>query len=86
MSYKLVYTRRAAKDISKLHGSVKEKIRKILEKYAENPFLYARKMTDPTLGTYRFRIGEYRVIFDIEDNKIIVLRLGHRRDIYRSSK
>ena len=83
MGYELVYTRRAVKDISKLQQNVKERIKKALEKYAEDPLFYARKMADPTLGTYRFRIGEYRVIFDIEKDKLIVLRLGHRREIYR---
>ena len=83
MCYELVYTRRAAKDISKLQQNVKERIKKALEKYAEDPLFYARKMADPTLGTYRFRIGEYRVIFDIEEDKLIVLRLGHQREIYR---
>jgi len=38
---------------------------------------------DPALGTYRFRIGDYRVIFDIEGKDIVALRVGHRRDIYR---
>ncbi|MBW2067248.1 MAG: type II toxin-antitoxin system RelE/ParE family toxin, partial [Deltaproteobacteria bacterium] len=32
---------------------------------------------DPALGTYRFRIGDYRVIFDIEGKDIVVLRVGH---------
>ena len=44
---------------------------------------YASKLTDPSLGTYRFRIGDYRVIFDIEGEEIVVLRVGHRKDIYR---
>ncbi|MDH4220892.1 MAG: type II toxin-antitoxin system RelE/ParE family toxin [Candidatus Aminicenantes bacterium] len=35
------------------------------------------------MGGYRFRIGDYRVIFDIEGNEIGVLRVGHRREIYR---
>lgn len=51
--------------------------------YAQSPFDYAKKMVDPALGTYRFRIGEYKVIFDVEGNKIVVLRVGHRRKIYR---
>jgi mRNA interferase RelE/StbE len=38
-------------------------------------------MTD--LGSYRFRIGDYRVIFDVEGANLIVLRVGHRREIYR---
>lgn len=39
----------------------------------------------PALGGYRFRIGDYRVIFDLEgeDEDIVVLRVGHRSLIYR---
>lgn len=40
-------------------------------------------MVDPRLGTYRFRIGDYRIIFDIEGEEIVILRIGHRREIYR---
>ncbi len=36
-----------------------------------------------SLGSYRFRIGDFRVIFDIEKDEIVVLRVGHRREIYR---
>jgi len=35
------------------------------------------------LGSWRFRVGDYRVVFDIEGKKIIVLRVGHRREVYR---
>ena len=84
MGYKLVYTQRSAKEISKLSSDIKERIRKSLEKYADDPFLYAKKMVDSTLGTYRFRVGDYRIIFDIEDDEIIILRVGKREDIYRN--
>jgi mRNA interferase RelE/StbE len=40
-------------------------------------------LTDPEIGTYRFRIGDYRVIFDLEGNDVIVLRVRHRKEIYR---
>ena len=83
MRHKIVYTSRAAKDISKLDAVTKERIGVTLERYAEAPLDYARKMVDPILGTYRFRIGDYRVIFDIEGDEIIILCLGHRREIYR---
>jgi len=32
---------------------------------------YAEKLTNPILGTYRFRIGDYRVIFDLEGNQVV---------------
>jgi len=78
-----VYTHRAARDIGELEVNVKKRIGKALKRYAEEPLRYASKLTDPALGTYRFRIGDYRVVFDIEDEDIVVLRVGHRRDIYR---
>ena len=83
MKYRLVYTHRASRDIRGLEKNVKKRIGKALKRYGEEPLKYASKLTDPALGTYRFRIGDYRVIFDIEGEEIVVLRVGHRRDIYR---
>jgi mRNA interferase RelE/StbE len=83
LKYRLVYTHRAARDISGLEANVQKRIGKALNRYVEEPLQYASKLTDAALGTYRFRIGDYRVVFDIEDESIVVLRAGHRRDIYR---
>jgi len=83
MDYKIVFTKRAMRDISKLEPEVKGKIGDALERYGRDPLNYARKMIDPSLGSYRFRIGDYRVIFDVEGDEIVVLRVGHRREIYR---
>jgi mRNA interferase RelE/StbE len=83
LKYNLVYTHRASKDIRRFEKNVKKRIGKALERYSEKPLKYATRLIDSELGMYRFRIGEYRVIFDIEDEKIIVLRVGHRKDIYR---
>ena len=83
MNYKLVYTRRASKDIQKLEKNVKKRIGKALERYSEKPLKYASALINSELGMYRFRIGDYRVIFDIDKENIVVLRVGHRKDIYR---
>jgi len=83
MNYNLVYTRRAEKDIKKLDSSIKSRIGNALLKLQDNPLLYSDKLSDPALGTYKFRIGDYRVIFDIEGNDVVVLRVGHRREIYK---
>ena len=85
MRYNLVYTRRAIKDIEKLETNVKQRIGKTLLRYEGNPLSYSEKLIDPKLGSYRFRIGDYRVIFDIEGKDIVVLRVGHRRDIYKKA-
>lgn len=71
------------KDISRLQPGVKERIGDALTRYSKDPLGYARRMVDPSLGSYRFRVGDYRVIFDLEGDEIIVLRVGHRKEIYR---
>ena len=83
MKYKILYTRRAAKDISKLEWKIKNRIKKALEECMEAPQNSARKMVNPSLGDYRLRVGDYRVIFDLQDDEIIILRIGHRREIYK---
>lgn len=84
MGYQLVYTKRAVKDIQRLDRVAKQRIKTALEKYCEDPLRFAHKLTNPALGTYRFRVGNYRVIFDLEEDTLIILRVGHRKDIYRS--
>ena len=81
--FKVVITDRALKDIDNLTQDVKKRIASKLKEYSNDPLNYSRKLTDPKIGTYRFRIADYRVIFDIEDETIIVLRIGHRKDIYK---
>jgi mRNA interferase RelE/StbE len=83
MEYEIIFTERAAKDISKLEPEIKERIGDALSRYCKNPLSYARRMVDPSLGSYRLRVGDYGVIFDLEDDRVIVLRVGHRREICR---
>lgn len=83
MSYRLVYTQRASKDIQKLEPKVKSRIGKALLRFEFDPLCFAKKLTNASLGTYRFRVGDYRIIFDLEGDEIVVLRVGHRSDIYK---
>ena len=83
MNFNLVYTRRALRDVRALESSVRSRIGKTLLRFREDPLKHAEKITDSKLGSYRFRIGDYRVIFDLEGDDVVILRIGHRRDIYR---
>ena len=83
MNFQLVYTKRALKDIQKLDKRSKTRIKNALEVYSLNPYSHLEKLTNYVIGSYRFRIGNYRVIFDVEGNQIIILRVGHRKDIYK---
>ena len=83
MKHRLVYTRRAVRDIKALDARIKQRIGSALKRYEENPLGFAERLTNSKLGTFRFRIGNYRVIFDLEGKDIVVLRVGHRKEIYR---
>jgi mRNA interferase RelE/StbE len=85
LSYRLVYTRKAVRDIGRLDAGVKRRIGTTLLRFKDNPLQYAEPLTDPELGNYRFRIGDHRVIIDMEADDIVVLRVGHRKEIYKRS-
>ncbi|MGR3293272.1 MAG: type II toxin-antitoxin system RelE family toxin [Candidatus Scalindua sp.] len=78
-----MYTLREPSKIQHLDNNVKKRIGKALIGYREYPLKKAEKLTDFAYGTYKFRIGDYRIIFDIEDRDIVILRVGHRREIYK---
>jgi mRNA interferase RelE/StbE len=81
--YRLVFTQRAVRDLEALDPQVRRRIGDTLARYQREPLQFARRMAAPALGDYRFRIGNYRVIFDLEGDAIVVLRVGHRSQIYR---
>jgi len=87
MRYKVVFTQRALKDLKKIDRHTAALIlgwvRKNLED-CENPRLHGKGLTANKSGQWRYRVGDYRLICEIEDAKItiLVLNVGHRRDIY----
>jgi mRNA interferase RelE/StbE len=83
VKYRLTYTHRAIRDIRALDPALKQRIGKTLLRYEKDPLAYAEPLKDSDLGSYRFRIGDYRVIFDLSGEQVVVLRVGHRRDIYK---
>ena len=83
MSYSLVYTQRAAKDIRSLDRLVQRQLAKAFVEMAKDPLAKSKKLIHAKIGTYRFRLGDYRIVFDIHGEKVVILRVGHRREIYR---
>lgn len=76
----------ADKRFSKLPKNIQIRIIEKLEFLLSqtNPLAYAEILTNSRIGKYRFRIGDYRVVFDVIDGNIImILDVDHRKDIYR---
>lgn len=82
---KLEFSDSSFRQLSNLPKPVQKRIVKKLEFYLaqENPIAYADKLTASEFGSFKFRIGDYRVLFDIHENTIFVLKVGHRKEIYR---
>ena len=83
MSLRLVYTERAARDIRALDPGTKRRIGQALQRLEQDPGRKSKRLTQPALGTYRFRVGDYRVIYDIVGSDLVILRVGHCSSIYR---
>jgi len=83
VKYRLVYTKRVLKDIEKLDSVVKKQIGNKILLLVKNPLKNAKKLIDSRLGQYRWRIGNYRIIFDIEGADIVIFRMRHRKEIYK---
>jgi mRNA interferase RelE/StbE len=59
---------------------------RLMREWLLSPFAFlshAEPLKQSELGSHRFRIGDYRVVFGLEGQEIVTLRIGHRRDIYK---
>ena len=74
----------AAKALAKLDRPIQLRIARRLDRLAVEPRADAAKLRGAS-DIWRVRIGDYRVIYQIEDGRLrgLVIRIGHRRDIYR---
>jgi len=79
------FTVYAYKELRNLPQSEQRRIVKKIKEYlsGEDPLEYAKKLQGVPGKVYRFRIGDYRVIFDFLGSKILIIRVGHRKEIYR---
>lgn len=82
--YNVVIPDRASKDLEKIDKKTQKIILLKIKEYSSNPFRYSIRLTDTRIGDYIFRIGKYRVIFDIDGENLVVLRIGHRKNIYKN--
>ena len=82
--YTLVFNPKAEIQLKKLDKSIQDRILNALDRIKIRPFDYDLKKLQGT-PYYRLRVGEYRVILDILQDKliIIVIEIGHRKNIYK---
>lgn len=88
MTYHVEFSKRSLKDIKKLDKATAALIlgwiRKNLEG-CENPRLHGKGLTANHSGEWRYRVGDYRLLAEIQDGRLVIVMLtvGHRSEVYK---
>ena len=84
MSYQILYADKVAKiDIPKISSLYKIRIRKAIEfKLVTRPDLYGKPLRRTLKGYFKLRVGDYRIVFRIENKKVKILAIAHRKIVY----
>lgn len=82
---KVEFSKSAFRELKKLPKDVQKRIIDKINFYIKqtDSLMFADHITDSRFGEYRFRIGDYRVMFDVIKNTIFILKVGHRKNVYR---
>lgn len=82
MMFDIEWKEHSLHDLEKLESSITRRIIKKVEELSENPYSKdIKRLRGET--AFRLRVGNYRVIFEIEDKIIKILKIGHRKNIYK---
>ena len=86
--YKVEYSPKAVKQLAKLDKNTRKLIYTWIDKNlqdCENPRLHGKGLTSNRSGQWRYRVADYRILADIQEDKIVILilEIGHRRYIYK---
>jgi mRNA interferase RelE/StbE len=83
LAYNIQYDPRALKQLAKLDKPVAATVLEGIEAFAANPLITKiKKLKTPFDGAYRLRIGDYRVIFYMEDELLLISKVAHRKEVY----
>jgi len=86
LKYRIEVKRTAAKALKKISKSEQKRIIKAIDSLAENlPNLDTTKMKGNN-PFHKIRVGDYRIVYEIQDDVLLILivKIGHRKDVYRS--
>jgi mRNA interferase RelE/StbE len=87
LAWSIEFVAEAKKEFAHLDRQVQERIRRFLRERiakSENPRDYGEPLRRNLTGLWKYRVGDYRIIAEIAEEKVlvVVLRIGHRRKVY----
>ena len=83
--YRIEFKPAARRGLAKLPKNIQKKIAQQIDVLASNPLPPGTKKLFGSKNTYRVRVGDYRILYDLYHDRLVVLivGVGHRRNIYR---
>ena len=71
------------KDLPKITEDIKRRIKRAIEsKLTKSPEEFGEPLRRTLKGYWKLRVGDYRVIYKLEAKLVIILKIGHRREVY----
>jgi mRNA interferase RelE/StbE len=85
MPYAIKFSPHAARAFRKLSRAVQVRMYGAIEPLKDNPRMSGVEKLKGSENAFRIRVGDYRILYEIQDEELIVyvLETGHRRDVYR---
>ncbi len=80
--YDLIYEKEAKNFLKKLPKIIAVRIHKKIKSTKKNPYYFFIKLE--SLNYYKLRVGDYRIIAEITQSRIEIIKIGHRKNIYKS--
>jgi len=84
LTYKITFKKSVAKDLTKIGRPESERILNKLNTELSVKADQLPELQGQFAGLRKYRVGEYRVIFTIIDDSVLILRIRHRKNVYRS--
>ncbi len=83
MVYKIKYKKSVSKDLKRLPRLETSRILDQIEEQLANRALEFPELKGEFKGLRKFRIGKYRVIYTVSGEEVLILKIGHRKEVYR---
>ena len=85
MPYRIEFSPRADRDLGALPHEAQARVRTRIDALALNPRPVGVEKLAGETGAYRVRVGTYRILYEIHDRvlRVVLLKIGHRREVYR---
>ncbi len=85
MTYQIEFSRQAARQFRNLPSQIQQRLKSRIDSLAAMPRPHGSEKLSGADQLYRIRVGDYRIVYAVEDNRLFVLvvKVGHRREVYR---